>query len=357
MSDDESRDSRGDNSCRNGIDCDDICRDFLRNVCRRGRRCKYKHPEAKNDSADAGRKQKIEFCHDFQNKECNRASCKFLHCTRKEEEFYHATGKLPEHIQEALSMGRSIPPLCKDFLKGFCRRKRRCKFRHVSIEEYNIEMGCQGEAPNRKEMDRYEEQFGFDIYEPEAKRRAFNGPFNSMEYTLRSDTHHLLPSPMSIHSNFRLLEEENVNLQRKVEELKQQVTELTATNEFLLDQNAQLRLSKQATMIPVSQVINPHTMSPSAGPIPQTISQFNSDLAATLPRQRIAPELTGPTPHNMTSIVHVTLAQQGMAPVTITGVSQNLCQTISISAPSTPLVSYPIMTQSLRPVIPHSLNH
>ncbi|XP_013781032.1 zinc finger CCCH domain-containing protein 10-like [Limulus polyphemus] len=357
MSDDESRDSRGDGSIKNGSDRDDVCRDFLRNVCRRGRRCKYRHPETNNDSEDTGRKQEIEFCHDFQNKECNRANCKFLHCTRKEEEFYRATGKLPEHIQEALSMGRSMPPVCKDFLKGFCRRKRRCKFRHVSVDEYNMEMGRRGELPDRREMGRFEDRFGFDAYEPEPKRRIYDGPFSPMERPLRGDVHHLLPNPMPVQHDFRLLEEENLILQRKVEELKKQVSELTATNEFLLDQNAQLRISKQTTMVPVSQIINPHTMTPSAGHIPQTISQLNSDLAATLPPQRIAPELTGHTPHSIASMAHVTLAQQGIAPVSMAGMSQNLCQTISMSAPSTPLVSYPIMTQSMRPVIPHSLDH
>ncbi len=40
-----------------------------------------------------------------------------------------------------------------------------------------------------------------------------------------------------------MLKQENVLLKQRVEELKKQVTDLTTTNDFLLEQNADLRMS------------------------------------------------------------------------------------------------------------------
>lgn len=56
-------------------------------------------------------------------------------------------------------------------------------------------------------------------------------------------------APMLSHAETRtlLLDEENAMLRKKVEELKKQVSDLTATNEFLLDQNAQLRMGGKRT--------------------------------------------------------------------------------------------------------------
>jgi len=55
--------------------------------------------------------------------------------------------------------------------------------------------------------------------------------------------------PMLSHAETRtlFLDEENTMLRKKIEELKKQVSDLTATNEFLLDQNAQLRMGGKRT--------------------------------------------------------------------------------------------------------------
>jgi hypothetical protein len=58
--------------------------DYLRNVCKRGRRCKYRHPNP-DEARNLGRKQDITICHDFQNTGCRRQNCKFLHITRELE--------------------------------------------------------------------------------------------------------------------------------------------------------------------------------------------------------------------------------------------------------------------------------
>ena len=40
---------------------------------------------------------------------------------------------------------------------------------------------------------------------------------------------------------FQMLQDENLQLRTQIQELEKRVSDLTATNEFLLDQNAQLR--------------------------------------------------------------------------------------------------------------------
>uniref|UniRef100_A0A5K3FL32 Zinc finger CCCH domain-containing protein 10 n=1 Tax=Mesocestoides corti TaxID=53468 RepID=A0A5K3FL32_MESCO len=115
-------------SCQNTVNADsDVCRDFLRNVCKRGRKCKFKHPTS-SSSCDSSREPI--FCHDYQNGACRRPSCKFLHYTKKEEEFFRLHGVVPPaHTFENPSLDASIP-VCKDFLNHNCHRGSSCKFRH-----------------------------------------------------------------------------------------------------------------------------------------------------------------------------------------------------------------------------------
>ena len=93
------------------------------------------------------------FCHDFQNSKCTRKTCKFLHCPREVENEYHQSGYLPPYVREQmikLGMSADGPanvgrvPVCKDNLSGKCARGVRCKFRHISPREYDIEMGSSG---------------------------------------------------------------------------------------------------------------------------------------------------------------------------------------------------------------------
>lgn len=122
---------------------DDVCRDFLRNVCRRGASCRFRHPEG-CEAVELGKQIEYVFCHDFQNRECRRANCRFVHATKQEEEAYRATGKLPQHCLDKIVMnggrtgdlsGPDAIPVCKDYLKGDCRRQPgRCKFRHMNSE-------------------------------------------------------------------------------------------------------------------------------------------------------------------------------------------------------------------------------
>lgn len=161
-----------------GSGTDDVCRDFLRNMCRRGKSCRYKHPDNEGGGGGGGgdsmmmmsannaggpnmgqmgnnnRKQdNFVFCHDFQNRECRRENCRFMHCSKQEEEIFRSTGKLPNNMigmvppppaammpQGGGGDGKDInTPVCKDFINGICRRAPgRCKFRHpASNDNYN----------------------------------------------------------------------------------------------------------------------------------------------------------------------------------------------------------------------------
>lgn len=121
---------------------DGVCRDFLRNVCKRGKRCRFRHPDF-NEVPDLGvQKNEFIFCHDHQNKECVRVNCRFVHGSKEDEDYYKKTGELPLWLRWKVAAGlglsptdlpqnRGEAPICRDYLKGECQRGNKCKFRHV----------------------------------------------------------------------------------------------------------------------------------------------------------------------------------------------------------------------------------
>jgi hypothetical protein len=202
-----------------------------------------------------------------------------------------------------------------------------------------------------------------------------------------------------------LLDEENAMLRKKIEELKKQVSDLTATNEFLLDQNAQLRMGGKRTanvtaVVPAVTITNtgaptmqvqPITaqIQPAQAPTPQQM--VNAAVAAGAIRTVTASVATVPVSIAAVAGAPVSIATVSMAPVQIPppvvtmaqqtltvegpqppqqpgappqqGQQQNPQQggpqslPLSISGATAPLVSYPIMTQDLRPVLQTSLSH
>ncbi|RWS05227.1 Zinc finger CCCH domain-containing protein 10-like protein [Dinothrombium tinctorium] len=368
----------------------DVCRDFLRNVCRRGNACRYRHPDP-SEAEELGKKIEYIFCHDYQNRECRRQNCRFLHCTKQEEEIYRTSGKLPQHILDKMAANKAQEmaktngdpvPVCKDFLKGDCRRGAgRCKFRHISQADYEMELraGSAGGglryANNRSTLGtaNYSDR-GYDTFAPpEPKRRAYeagtgfgtafafgaergtavniasiSGAALGPEFDYAAGAGSLGPAAtagalphQSLYSNTRFLEEENTALRRRIDELKKQVADLMATNEFLLEQNAQLRTLGKTVSANAPQPPGPAAAPPPPlGPPP--LPPISSDLLAQQPV----------VPASLAS-----LGAQGGIPVS----SMAALSTSVISTSTTPLVSYPIMTaaiQSLRPpTIPHSLSH
>ncbi|XP_034195663.2 zinc finger CCCH domain-containing protein 10 isoform X2 [Osmia lignaria lignaria] len=370
-----------------------VCRDFLRNVCHRGKRCKYLHERSEDDPVE-----EYTFCHDFQNGMCNWPGCKFLHCTEGEEKRFRATGELPAHIMTRLKNNneKSEYPMCKDFIKA--------SHHTVSRPQHNFNGTSNGE--NR----RYEEDRNFHwqmddqhnlvtnngynasshppdyIGPPEPKRRIVSGEtvvhFEASPLVGQHAPQPVTPGyyyPIIPRNEARaiVLEDENVLLRKKIEELKKQVSDLTATNEFLLDQNAQLRMSGKrtanVTAVTVPAVTITNTVPPSQAPTPQQM--VNAAVAAGTLRTVTASVATVPV--SIATVAPVSIAAVSMAPVSIpppivTMAQQTITMSgsgpqatnqqppntqqpaslpLSISGATAPLVSYPIMTQELRPVL------
>ncbi|XGW17844.1 hypothetical protein V3C99_002450 [Haemonchus contortus] len=121
----------------NGRDRDDVCRDFLKNICNRGSRCKFYHPtDSKQRTEDM-----INFCIDFQNRGCMRDNCRFVHASRDEVERYKHTREVTLPLARAIAavtQGDTIAgiPVCKEFQSGKCARgAQRCRYWHVNVEE------------------------------------------------------------------------------------------------------------------------------------------------------------------------------------------------------------------------------
>lgn len=141
----------------------------------------------------------------------------------------------------------------------------------------------------------YDSGYGYDGYEmpPMKRRRAVDfGPAGGpaaaaaagpMGYSDNGPPSHSL-------ADMDMLQQENMLLKSRVEELKKQVQELTTTNNFLLEQNAQLRLSVK-------------------GPQPQPIPM--APQAAPQPAVSMQPPISLEMPMATTSI---SMAPQQMAP-------------------------------------------
>lgn len=411
---------------------DDICRDFLRNVCRRGKRCKYRHPSS--DEAKVVVKQEYTFCHDYQNAGCTRPTCKYMHCTREEEDYYKSTGQLPVRIHQAAAHGgvgspsNDLPvlkgeiPICKDHLRGDCKRGVKCKFRHLSATEYMYELRRIERLTRHEDRDRDRDRFGsynddldrlpdrfgdFDSLSVGMKRRRLDEPrdeFNGFHGTPDRIDRFGPTSP------YQELYEENAMLRRKIEELKKQVSDLSATNEVLLDQNARMRASKAnslinstpalvnvtpamtptVTMTPAVTLGGTHTASAqqALSALTATLSQqiaLNSQLASEQAlQQRLAQELATPNSNlgaallntpavnnlNNPGMVPVSLGQGSLSQDVVPSVSlavslpqnlgasasmaqnmtQNMAAVTRMSGPNSGMVSYPVASQGLRSV-------
>ncbi|BET00030.1 ZnF_C3H1 [Nesidiocoris tenuis] len=281
-----------------------ICRDFMRNQCARGDSCKYYHPE------------KLVFCLDYQHGRCTRSSCAFLHCTKDDVDFYEQTGQLPSSAC-APAPNRSSTvvtitkeaPICKDFLHGECERAI-CKYRHPASS-----------SPS-------------SAVEPLMKRRRIDldaifgpgGTGGQVHWTL---------------------EDENAYLRKAVADLRKRVDSLQATNEFLLEQNAQMRLSDKAqgltaVTVPAAVTITNGQIQPQVSGAIRTVTAS----VATVPVSIAAVAAGTPV-----SIATVSMSPVMPAPsVTMAtphqGTTENAPALLSTTAGQ--LVSYPIVA---RPVI------
>ncbi|XP_069509868.1 zinc finger CCCH domain-containing protein 10-like isoform X2 [Ambystoma mexicanum] len=311
-----------------GDHTDDVCRDFLRNVCKRGLRCRFRHPETSVPDPGVSKNEFI-FCHDFQNKECGRLNCKFIHGNRQDEEYYKKSGELPPHLHQkvAANLGllpTELPnskeevPICRDFLKGGCSRGAKCKFRHIQRDyefksEYNFQIEAkiqgidttaliQSTIPAVSRYDPYVNPYLSaplqDLGNMLKKRRVEGTQMEMCDYSM---------TPLLHTQEHRQLEEEAILLRIRVEELKKQASVLQATNEVLLVQNAQFR-QHQAKLIALTSVAPASEMSP-------LVTNYNHGLAqmhTTLSSHALQPHLI--SQHNRLASSSVqTVAQVGGA--------------------------------------------
>ncbi|XP_074659450.1 zinc finger CCCH domain-containing protein 10-like [Tubulanus polymorphus] len=430
---------------------DDICRDYLRNVCKRGKRCRYRHPDNNHNNNNNSKKADYTFCHDFQNTGCRRPSCKFIHCTREEEDYYKGTGQLPVRLQQAAALGLGVQPtelplmkgevpICKDYLKGDCKRGARCKYRHISPTEYEYELrrlerrGRSLISTTRFDTyDSFCDRFEFESATSSATAAAAAVAVKRRRVELDDFEHHhhhhhaaatdsiyaSIVRPSAALSDYKLLEEENILLRRKIDELRKQCCDLVATNEVLLEQNARYRIAKSnavsvqavtsaPTMVTVSRVVTPAStpaplMSSVNAPLstcnmvnqlptsmPQAIA-LNTDLVSQQVMQQIAQadiasqQAASLPPPQQTQLNHatpvtivppvsiqqaaltgaggVTLASQvssvqqtqNLPPAAVVSMSASMPQ---ISIPNqTPMVSYPIVSHTQTIASQHAPTH
>jgi hypothetical protein len=207
-----------------------------------------------------------------------------------------------------------------------------------------------------------------------------NGFINSLKRMSNQDHDFLQQQPKfkrcredEILAVLRRFEEEHQMLKRRVEANELKIAELRASNEYLLTQNAQLRLST----VQVTRVVNPvtvtNTQSQQLSQSPQVIS---SSMASVQNPQVInAPIMSmGNPPTQLMAnppvqplnigTIHATASTSqsasqilGTSQITLTptvpsiGLSINTSQALqaAISNATQPIISYPIMTHSILP--------
>lgn len=167
----------------------------------------------------------------------------------------------------------------------------------------------------------------------------------------------------------RRFDDEHQSLKRRVEANELKIAELRASNEYLMAQNAQLRMST----VQVSRVVNPvtvtHTQSQQQSQGPQVISASMTPIQVATPIVSMSasqtPHLTIAAQQNMMGGNTTQTTQQilGTSQITLApalapsistpsiGLSINTSQALqaAISNATQPIISYPIMTHSILP--------
>ncbi|KAK3875245.1 hypothetical protein Pcinc_019845 [Petrolisthes cinctipes] len=384
-------------------DDDNICRDFLRNVCRRGNRCKFRHPEDGEHGPQRLTQVKADliFCHDHQNGLCTRPMCRFIHCTGKDEDYYLRTGDIPPHIlDQAIRKGQlgdvtlnGDGPICKDYLMGECSRRRggKCKFRHLSQREYEQEIyGTNhrdpGQRPNHHDHSIMPDHLA-KIPSPDPKRPRMDNELLQLDFQREGEFmlpmedmgREVIGRDLSLR-DFRdrdrerdrrgleemlLLRKQIDNLKKENASLKKEVSDLRATNEFLLDQVTTLRLSKAggsmtavtvptvslAPTIPVATSVRPLTAGLSQ-PMPITSDGSVVALPPGPPRPPPPPQAPQQAPGQSLAPPSqaVGVAPPGSAVVgSITGVAVSLPQVVSTVSLNPQIAQATSMTCSIAP--------
>ena len=131
----------------------DICIDYLRAQCTRGTTCQFRHVKYVEEKEERICLSRSIFCHDYQESTCPRVSCKLLHTSKEDENYFLQTGSLPDTLhkmdtstgEKTSSIEAISDSVCRDYLKGICNRGMSCKYYHPTEDEVK-----QLQALNRK---------------------------------------------------------------------------------------------------------------------------------------------------------------------------------------------------------------
>lgn len=229
---------------------------------------------------------------------------RFLHYTLEEEEYYRKFNKFPVNVAEMQYERSSPPPIfCPEMLNtGHCRHRdcqyhsenhqpqppppsqapqscpapsmRRIEFdqkwteRSMMIRD-NYNQTCDMQRQNADYMSQSQSQQHHSqqlVDDFGAMKRSSSSERYEPFKRFRSDTESSSPDIIGI---LRRFEEEISQLRRRVEANEVKVAELRASNDYLMSQNAQLRLSNAQQC---SAVVNPVTVTTSQ---PQaTVSEY-----------------------------------------------------------------------------------
>ena len=219
--------------------------------------------------------------------------------------------KKDSRVEDAAFVLKEIP-LCKDHhLKGECQRGKKCKFLHMKETRSFYKETEDKDIPEAKR--RHQESDRHNIPTHHFNNYTFRDGSNSaalihqsMNYT---SEYHASISGSNLNLSASALFEENLLLKRKLDDLRKQVNDLQATNEFLLDQNAHLRIqgkllpsvsmassitvpvttSVTYSSLPTMQAIHPYPGCMTSIPNVQTVQAVNASIFSSAPLVSIAP--------------------------------------------------------------------
>lgn len=331
----------------------------------------------------------VVFCHDFQNNKCPRINCKFLHYTIDEEEHYRKYGEFLIHQGSTNGGDNNDFSNSKNLINGVgCKNYSDSSGADYSSEYsgfFNNSNSSNGNRTLPSLLD--SELFNNPCQQQRMEAchchndRGFSNGTNSFRNNLKrmnnsQDREFLQQAPNFKRSRedelmtvLRRFEEEHLMLKRRVEANELKIAELRASNEYLMTQNAQLRIST----VQVSRVVNPVTVTQTQSQQSTPVKVINATMAPIVsmatPTQTIitTPPNASGINYNNNNInvgqpiaIHTTTnasqqqilgtSQITLAPAPI-GLSINTSQALqaAISNATQPIISYPIMTHSILP--------
>jgi len=189
-----------------------ICRDYIRGVCSRKKRCKFGHPTVVELNALVGCREdkKYEFCHDHQNKICERTTCRYIHCTSEEEQNFLKSRHLPLRYKCQYELGIYNVALNNKALRDSKRENENKRVRPLAYSNSANDLNSHH------------------------KRSSTSISTNYSDHQLSYSYHQILDESSKTRK-------ENELLKRRIEELQKKCADLSTVNEMLLEQNAKYR--------------------------------------------------------------------------------------------------------------------